>query len=230
MINIDVRSNIKEICKKLDGIALKQVPFASATALTMLAKKVKAAEIAALKDTLKNPSPFTLNSVRMSAARKGNLTATVFVMNKAAEYLSPYEIGGLHKLSSKALLNPKDIPLNQYGQLSKAVLSKLKARPDIFIGPVKTAKGIVNGVWQRVTDIKRVTLLNAKGRRLRGLNKASVGSDGKQQGHLKLLIRFGDALPVKAQWNYMNRAQKLVNANFSKEFSAALVQAMATRK
>ena len=230
MVAINVRSNIKDISKKLTGFAHKQVPFATAAALTSLAKLVKQGEVDALKVTLKSPSPFTLNSIKVAAARKNNLTASVYVMKIAAEYLSPYEIGGLHKLNSKALLNPKDIPLNQYGQLSRAVLAKLKSRPDIFIGPVKTSKGMINGVWQRPTDVKRVTLLNAKGKRLRGLNKSVAGKDGKQRGHLKLLIRFGDALPVKQRWNYNDRAKKIIGANFNKEFSKALAIAMATAR
>ena len=207
------------------------MPFATATALTAVARQVKDAEVAGLKATLKNPSPFTLNSVRMTAARKNNLTATVFVMNKAADYLTPYEIGGLHKLNSKALLNPKDIPLNQYGQLSKAVLSKLKARPDIFIGPVNTAKGIVNGVWQRpyirgLDTSKGVSVKMRKKLRGQGLQRKGANTTG----HLKLLIRFGDALPVKAQWNYMGRAKKIVAANLRSEFDKAMAQAIATSK
>lgn len=228
MFDISVKSNLKEISKKLTGLAYKQMPFATSQALTALGKQVQTGEVKALKATLKNPSPFTLKSIRMTAASKSNLTATVFVMDKAAEYLTPYEAGGLHKLNSKALLNPKDIPLNQYGQLSKAVLAKLKARPDIFIGPVTTKKGIVNGVWQRVTDTRRVTLLNAKGKRLRGINK--MGNDPQSKGHLKLLIRFGDALPVKQKWGYKDRAKHIVDANFNQEFGRALAKALATSR
>jgi hypothetical protein len=229
-MDISIRSNLKEIQRNLSAFVSKQIPFATATALTATAKLVQQAEVAELRTTLKNPSPFTLKSVRVIPARKNTLTATVFVMDKAASYLSPYEDGGVHKLNSKALLNPKDIKLNQYGQLPKNVLAALKARPDIFIGPVKTAKGVVNGVWQRVTNVKRVTLLNAKGKRLRGLNKATMGDDGKQQGHLKLLLRFGDALPVKQRLGYKERAQAVIAASFDVEMGKALTAAMATAR
>ena len=70
MVAINVRSNIKDISKKLTEFAYKQVPFATATALTSLAKLVKQGEVDALKATLKNPSPFTLNSIKVAAARK----------------------------------------------------------------------------------------------------------------------------------------------------------------
>lgn len=224
--DLSIRSNIKEIQKKLGAFAYQQLPFATASALTAVAKLVQTEEVKNLKSTFKNPSPFTVKSVRMTAARKDNLVATVFVMDKAASYLKPYEDGGVHQLSSKALLNPKDIALNQYGQLRKGTLSSLKARGDIYIGPIKTAKGVVNGVWQRTTDAARVSLINAKGKRLRGVIKATKDNHGK----LKLLIRFGDALPVNKRLGYQARAKVVLNANVNKELGSALAKAMATAK
>lgn len=60
---------------------------------------------------------------------------------QCASYLEPFEFGEEHKLSGSALLNPKDIKLNKYGNLPRNKLSQLKAK----IGDV----GGVNAVWQR---------------------------------------------------------------------------------
>jgi hypothetical protein len=205
-VGISVRSNIKEISKKLNALAYKQIDFATALALTDLAKQVQAAEEENIKATFKHPKPFTVKSVGMRGATKRSLTATVFVRPIAAKYLEPYEDGGTHELPGKALLNPKDIRLDQYGQLTRATLARLKARRDVFIGPVKTASGIVNGVWQR-TKAKR----------------------GVPSG-LKLLIRFGDALPVNKKLNYGAHAQAVINRGFNAAFSAGLAKAMATAR
>ncbi|HXA47267.1 MAG TPA: hypothetical protein VNW52_06535 [Burkholderiaceae bacterium] len=228
-VELSVRSNVKELQKSLSAYC-KQIPFATAVALTATAKLVQATEVDDMKRTFKNPSPFTLKSVRLIPALKSNPVATVFVMDKAADYLAPYEDGGLHKLSSRALLNPKDIRLNQYGQLPRNTLAMLKARPDIVIGPIKTRNGIVNGVWQRVTDTKKVTLLNAKGKRLRGLNKLARDTSGKQTSRLKLLIRFGNALPVTQHLGYKDRAKVVIATSFAPEFKKALAQATASAK
>ena len=205
------------MARSLDALAKKQLPFATAQALTATAKNVQAAEVAGMVKMFKSPSPFTRKSVRVQAARKSNLEAKVFVMDTAAKYLAPYETGGVHKLPSRALLNPKDIRLNQYGQLPTATLARLKARPDIFIGKVKTAHGTINGVWQRST----VEPLISNGKRLRKAN---------QTGRLKLLIRFGDALPVKHLWNYRAIARKVVSDTFQKEMTKAINAAMATAR
>lgn len=205
-IGFSVRSNIKEINKSLSDLAYKQIDFATALALTDLAKQVQAAEKANIESIFKKPKPFTVNAVGMRGANKRNLTALVFVRPVAAKYLAPYEDGGVHALPGRALLNPKDIRLDQYGQLTRATLARLKARSDVFIGPVKTAHGNVNGVWQRVKPAK-----------------------GKP-GHLKLLIRFGDALEVTKRLNFGSTAAKVINQGFTVAFNAGMAKAMATAR
>jgi hypothetical protein len=221
--NISIASNIKQIQKSLSDFAYKQVPFATAQALTSLAKLVRDEEVKNMAATFKNPSPFTLRSVRSTAARKDNPVATVFVMDKAAEYLDPYEVGGVHKLNSRALLNPKDIALNQYGQLRRGTLASLKARSDIFIGPVKTKHGVVNGVWQR--EAASAVITNKRTGKTR-ISKRGINQSGK----LKLLVRFGDALPVTQRLGYQVRAKQVVDANFNREMGRAIAKAIATAK
>jgi hypothetical protein len=223
MFKIDVRSNIKTLSREFDALAQKQVPFATAKALNAVGKRIQGGEEDNFLDKFKNPTPFTRKSVGFSRATKAEPTVTVYVKDIAARYLQPYEDGGKHFLNSRALLNPKDIKLNAYGQLPKATLARLKARPDIFIGIVKTKAGPVNGVWQRVTDTSRVTLLGANGKRLRGLNKGPTA-------RLKLLIRFGDALPVKQRLDFGGTAAKIVAVHIEPEFEAAMAQALATAR
>lgn len=206
--DISIRSNVKEITKSLSALAYKQVKFATAQALTALAKEVQADEIQNIASTFKKPRPFTQKSVGVQGARKDTLTAVVFVRDIAAKYLAPYEGGGNHVMpgTSKAILNPKKIRLDQYGQLPRKVLNRLKARRDVFIGPVKSKSGTVNGVWQRI-PAKR-----------------------KQPAHLKLLIRFGDSLAVNKRLNYRSRAKALVDRRFNAVFSEAMSKAMASAR
>jgi hypothetical protein len=218
MIKIDVSSNIKRLSASLDRLAQKQLPYATAQALNKVAGRVKPAEQQNIRDKFTKPTPFTQNSIGVSRANKASLTAAVFVKDIAAKYLQPYEDGGKHFLSSRALLNPKDIRLNQYGQLPRATLAKLKARPDIFIGIVKTKAGPVNGVWQRVTAPGR-KLVAANGRRLRGLNQGPTAT-------LKLLIRFGDALPVNKCLEFGATGQRVVDAHLQGDFADALAAAL----
>ncbi|MCF3193466.1 hypothetical protein [Pseudomonas bubulae] len=204
--DISVHANVKEISRSLSRLAHSQINFATAQALTALAKEVQADEIRNIAATFRKPKPFTQKSVGIQGARKDTLQAKVFVRPIAAKYLEPYEKGGAHVLSGRALINPKNIKLDSYGQLPRKALARLKARKDVFIGKIKTSKGSVNGVWQRI-PAKR-----------------------KLPAHLKLLIRFGDALPVKKRLSYRSRAQAIVDRRFNAVFAEAMSRALASAR
>lgn len=220
-VDINVRANVKDITKRLDDFARKQVPYATALALTQLAKEVKDEEQRNLRATFKNPKPFTVNAIGVQSARKDDPHAVVFMRPVAARYLKPYETGGAHVLPGRALLNPKDIKLDQYGQLPQRALQRLKARSDIFIGPVKTKAGVINGVWQR-PYIRQNQMIRGQSRKQSRLPRGA-----NTTGKLKLLIRFGDALPVKKQLNWGAHAKAIVARRFNAVFGAALGRAIA---
>lgn len=225
MFSISVRADFQAAVRGLGALEKKQAPFATALALTSLAKLAQAAEKKALPHIFDRPTPFTVNSIGMKGARKSSLEATVFVKDIAAAYLAPFEFGGPHKLigSGRTWLNPKDKALlNQYGNFSKTALDRLKARPDIFVGTVHTRNGEqIGGVWQRPAPTKIIQTPGKRVTKLRGANKT---------GHLKLIIRFGDAQPVKQHLDFGSRAHAVVKANAAAEFAKALAKALATAK
>lgn len=137
-------ATLKDLSNQLKQLQ-KQIPFATAQAMTKVVRQIEAAQKTAFERNLDNPTPFTVKSVGSVGARKNSLRAKVFVRDTAAGYLEPFEFGGEHKLNGSALLNPKDIKLNKYGNLPRNKLSQLKAKPNVFIGDV----GGVNAVWQR---------------------------------------------------------------------------------
>jgi hypothetical protein len=230
MISISVRSNAAALQRQLSDLAKTQLPFAIAQGINKTAARVAEAEQQNIRDTFEHPTPFTQNSVGLRKARKSNPTALIYMKDIAAAYLRPYETGGVHKLNSRALLNPKDIRLNQYGQMSRGTLNTLKSRPDVFIGTVKMTSGeAINGVWQRPTDKKRVTLLNAKGGRLNKIHKLDSEKNGGR-GQLKLLLRFGDALPVNKQLNWGKKAREIVEKWIDRDMAEAVAKALETAK
>lgn len=223
-LDISVRSNLRDVQRSLTDLERKQLPFATAKALTSVGKLVQAAEQKGMRAVLDRPTPFTVNSVGVKAARKNDLTAVVYVRDIAASYLEPFEFGGKHKLIGKGRtwLNPKNgVALNQYGNLSRNKLNQLKGRPDVFIGKVKTKSGeVIDGVWQRpyIRDNQKLRGSSRK----HGLVNAKTNTTGR----LKLLLRFGDAMPVRQHLGYRSRAKTVVAASIEAEWSRALAQAM----
>lgn len=213
-------AGLKELTSQLHSMK-KQIPFALSQALTSVAREIAAAEKTALNRRLESPTPFTVNAVGSTGARKNNLQAKVFVRDIAASYLEPFEFGGQHKLNSSALLNPKNIKLNKYGNLPRNKLNQLKAKDNVFIGEV----GSRNGVFQRVKSRKGK---KAKKRLKRSANGTRRERDKSHAP--KLLIQFGNALPVKPVLGYMDRAEKMADALMPAALSAAISQALRTAK
>lgn len=214
MFEISIRANVRALTRDLDHLAYRQLPFATALALTALGKRVRDDERRNMTTVFDNPTPFTLASVGTSGATKADPVAVVFIRDVAARYLAPFEFGGTHFLGGKrGLLVPKNIPVNVYGNLPRGTLQRLKGRRDVFIGAVKLKSGItVHGVWQRP----------ARGRR-------GDGSYGNK-GPLKLLVRFSDPTEVKQRLEWFSRAKRTVDRWFQAEFAAAFRKALATAR
>lgn len=201
----------------LDDFAKKQLPFATALALTSTAGYVGQGWQDEMRDVLDRPTPFTVGAVAVIPARKTTLIATVYIKAVAAEYLAPFVFGGVHFLGQKrGLLTPKAVPLNAYGNLSRNKLAQLKNRKNVHIGAVRLRSGqVVNGVWQRGTPAARKRL-------------ARAGGDGG--GTLKLLIRFSDPQRVTQRLDFAGRAEIAVRTHFVEELGKGLARAMASAK
>ena len=211
-------ASLRDLSRQLKQLQ-KQIPFATAQAMTSVVRDIAAAQKVALGRKLESPTPFTVNSVGSAGARKNNLRAKVFVRDVAAEYLEPFEFGGEHKLNSQALLNPKNIKLNKYGNMPRNKLSQLKAKPNVFVGEVNG----VDAVWQRRKPKK------AKKKRARRSANGTRRPKRKQRAP-KLLVRFGDALPVTPVLGYMDRSRAMAEALMPAALSRAIADAIKTAK
>ncbi|EOG8130199.1 hypothetical protein ACLIVN_001081 [Klebsiella pneumoniae] len=212
-------ATLKDLSRQLQQLQ-KQIPFATAQAMTAVVRQIAAAQKVALGRKLESPTPFTVNSVGSSGgARKNDLRAKVYVRDIAAGYLEPFEFGGVHKLNSSALLNPKNIKLNKYGNVPRNKLSQLKTKSNVFIGDVNN----VNAVWQR-----RKPKPPKRKRAKRSPN--GTRRPKPKQRPPKLLVRFGDALPVTPVLGYMDRSKAMAEALMPAALSRAIADAIKTAK
>ena len=225
MVDLRIKVDTKPLTKALYGLEREQIPFAMARTLTAVGRLVQAGEQAEIKGDFKSPTPFTMNAVGVIAATKASQTATVFVKDIQAVYLAPFAFGGSQVLGNKrAILTPRDIALNQYGNIPKGRLAALRGRPDIYIGEVKTKGGkLISGVWQRI-DIAK----SGKAKRGRRGNRQPV--NGGALGRLKLLVQFTNPAPVTTKFAYLARAQSIVDRNLGPEWNKAIAAALASAK
>ncbi|MDE2098675.1 MAG: hypothetical protein KGL39_15580 [Patescibacteria group bacterium] len=234
MLEISVTSNIRAISKSLNDLAYRELPFATARALTELAREIQAAERTGMASVFDRPKPFTLNSVRVFGASKDTLTAGVFVMDKAADYLNPFESNGQHFIASGRpageLLAPVQAPKDAYGNLRRGFVARNARRKDTFTGIVNTQQGPINGLWQRIVRYETVDRSGAKhlannltGRRVRDGHRLT----GRKVSTLKLLVRFVKNKPVEQRLDFIVRAKRLVDKRFNAVFGRELARAIA---
>lgn len=221
---INVYTNLAAFERKCNRIAFQQFPFATARALTVLAGKMAEAEKANEVKILDRPRPFTQDALGVIPAKKERQTAAMFLKDITARYLDPYEFGGTNVLNSRALLKPVATMknLDQYGNLPRRLLANLKGRNDVFIGRVKTSRGMIDGVWQR-SSASDLALLKAKGLHV-------VGRGYNRTDKLILLIKFSDAHPVKQHLNWFRVADAVVARQFDSVFRRELALAVMNRK
>lgn len=139
---IKVRVDDSMLKRMLAGYE-RHLPFAMVKGTTRLGQLVKAEEVEEMKRVFDRPKPFTLNSLKLSPAKKDNLSAVVWFkdpprLGSAQHYLEPQVFGGgrelkrLEKLlKMKHLMPGSGAKLDAYGNLSRGqltqVLSVLKA-------------------------------------------------------------------------------------------------------
>lgn len=151
MFDFSVKSDIDKIIRNTKDLAHKQIPFATARALTETAKVVKKAEEREIKSVFDRPTPYTQRSIYYKSANKKTLQAKVWLKDDtskgtpATKYLGPQIQGGQRpvKRFERALQRAGYLPqgwfavpgagakMDRYGNMSRGqivqILSALKS-------------------------------------------------------------------------------------------------------
>ena len=143
---LSVNTEFERFASTLDSLQRDQLPFATARALTTIARQAERAERDAMSSVFDRPVPFTQRGPGSIAARKDDLTAVVFMRDLQAAYLRRQEEGGTRKPEKGvALVLPVQVARNTYGNIPYKGLARAKMRKGVFVGKV----GGVGGFWQR---------------------------------------------------------------------------------
>jgi hypothetical protein len=242
-MKIEVKSNIQEGIKRLDDIGRRQVPFATAVALTKTAQAVKDDLKAEMGRVFHNPTPYTLNSLFMKPATKARPEAVVWLKDfsfkgiPATKYLAPQIYGGARnaKRSERMLQRMGLLPdgmywvpgqgarLNQYGNISGGqitqILSALGASPDQFQN--RTSRSM-----QRA--MARGSLLHYFVARPGSHLRQGVWQRTKRG--VKPALMFVRSPQYQPRLDFFGVAEKTVNREFSAQFEKAFRFALSTQR
>ena len=241
MIHINITDNIRQAIGSLDAAFAKQVPFATAMALTRTAQAIPAAMGREAGSVFDRPRPFTTGAGAMyvKSATKQSLTAEAGYKDIQARYLK-WQIGGgarvqkgferalagLGLLPAGYLTTPGEgIKLDAFGNIPRAqlaqILGQLKSGSSIFAGRGKrmSRQGLFI-VLPGATAPQARHLTPGIWRRIeRGAERAAVP-----------LIHYVDAAAYSPRLDFAATASRLVDARFPAHFAAAWQQAVATAR
>lgn len=209
----------------------KQTRYATAVALTRTAVAVKDAMPAALERDLDRPTAFTKKGLYVKGAKPTKLVAEVGFKDRQASYLKYQIAGGTRTPSARGIKLPGNIQLNSFGNIPKGMIDKLKAAAQS--GQLSKAIGRKLGASDRRKGAAAIQLFYGKPTG-RGWDKAPMGIWRRvpgQPGKLVPVIIFEDT-PAKyrPRFDFHCEAERVVRAEWDRQFSAAFTEAMRTAR
>lgn len=240
-MQIDIRSNVRQVSAWLDEAQRQQLPFATALAMTRTAQDVKSEEISVMKRVFDRPTNYTLNSLFVRPATKRDLIASVEFKEFAGKgtpakrFLNPHVHGGgrSHKRSERLLMSsglssfggftvlgrsaPRDSHGNMTGGQYTKLLSQVRASGD----------ATSNASGSRRSKAKRKTgghFIAEHGNRLK------PGVYQREGQNVKPILIFTKAPVYRKRFPFYETASTVVAARFDDNFKAAFQFAMGTAK
>ena len=250
-MQISVRSNTDEIVRQMRAFGSREIPFATARALTWTAKDAQAAEVEELPKVFDKPTRYTLRSIYIVPATKAKLSARVWIKDEraqgngglpAAKYLEPEIKGGPrgHKSFEKRLIRqglmPSDmyavpgarVPLDAFGNVRGSLIEKILS----VLGAAEQFAG--------------VTANQTAGTRAKAIRRGRhkdyfVGRPGNGSGPLGVWerIKGGGARPIlifvrspnyKPRFDFYGVANRTADRRFPINMRRSLAEALASGK
>jgi hypothetical protein len=203
----------------------RNLNFGLARGLTNTAKFAAAKLEQQLPTIFDRPTPFTRRAIGFQSATKAKLEARVFVRDQQAMYLMRQEQGGLRTPQPGSPINiAVGQRLNQYGNISRGAIAKLRAKPNVFVskGTGKT-KHLAPGIYERLDVRSKRGLGSKRGR------KVTTGR-GKQKTRLNMLVAFERQAKYQPRFRFTERVSKIARDSVKREIEASIAQAMATMR
>lgn len=240
-MQIDIRSNVRQVSAWLDDAQKQQIPFATALAMTRTAQDVKTEEISVMKRVFDRPTNYTLNALAVRQAKKRDLIASVEFKEFAGKgtpakrFLNPHVHGGgrSHKRSERLLMSsalasgsgftalgrsaPRDSHGNMSGRIYTRILSQVRASSD----------ALANATGSKRSKAKRKVggyFVPKPGGRLK---PGVYQRDGR---NVKPILVFTRAPNYRKRFPFYETAASVVAARFDNHFKAAFQYAMGTEK
>ncbi len=212
MIQIKIKADTKRVKRFLSNVQKKQIPFATARAITQTLNVAKKDVLKQLDKDIDRPVPFTRRGFRVDGANKQTLTGRLFILPKQHEYLRFQIFGGVRKPKGVALAlrpakpGPGRIRLNRFGNIPPGQM----ARAQLAKGAFSATIGGVAGIWKAPTKTKS--------------GKLRKGS------RMQLLLAYERQAVYRPRYRFFERGQNSIRVNWPRIFEKSFRDAIRTAR
>ncbi len=237
-MKISATTTADALGRRLSNALARQLPFATANALTRTAHKVMDAEKVEIARVFDRPTPFTLNAFMVVPARKDTLVAEVRYKDAPGyarkHFLEVQESGGLRGMTgTEKLLKAADIGAGDFA----AILPARTASKDAYGNWSGGERQRVLSALQAQRDYAQNTTDRSRARNSRradyyvGRRGGTVGVFKRQGEDDTLILVLLKSPPVyQARFDFYGVANKTWAAVYEAEFEVAVQQALATAR
>jgi hypothetical protein len=248
MITIKAQDDLDRIKRLMGDNITRHIPYATAVALTELAKRVRTNEIAVMHTRLKQPTRWTINSLytRRADWRKRPIEAHVWfndygAKGTPAEKYMPYSVyGGQRKhkrfekaLIARGLMQPSQfvVPgsgaqIDSYGNMSKGQIVRVMSGLKAFSETGYDANATNSARSRRKGNASKYFVATISGQAGVWERVMSGFGDG-----VKPIMLFTDASPYyRKRYPFFQVAENIQRKWYFFEFEKAFNHALATAK
>ena len=212
MIQIKIKADFKRVKRFLSKVEKKQIPFATARAITQTLQIAKKDVLRQLDKDIRRPTPFTRRAFRVEGAKKTNLRGRLFIGPVQAGYLARQIFGGVRKPVGAALALPPakrlagDIRRDRFGNLPRSQRAKVL----ISKGAISATIGGVAGIWR--------------------IPKRTKTGKLRKGAKLKLLLAYEPQAVYRPRFRFFERGQNSIRVHWPDIFNRSFRDAIRTAR
>lgn len=248
MFNVSAEGLAEQLARLTD-LERKQIPFATALALTKTAEKVEQRLVGEMRTVFDRPTSWTLKSLRVFPATKQKLLARVWMKNEAdksspaTKWLAPEIYGGPRPdKRSEAMLRQRGIlpankylvpgngaQLDQYGNIKRGQVTKALSGIAGFTQQGYTANASGSRRSKAKGNGRRYFVMYDPNRQPIGIAERT-GWGPKSRAKMKVIMAFVSKPSYSKAFDFFSIAEREAEAQLPEQWRLALAQALSTAR
>jgi len=209
---VKIKADFKKVKRWLSKVEKKQIPFATARAITQTLQIAKKDVLRQLNKDIDRPTSFTRRGFRVTRAEKSTLTGKLFILPQQEAYLRFQIFGGVRLPKGQAIALPPakkmagGVRRDKFGNVPRAQ----RARQLLAKGAVSAKLGGVAGIWK--------------------IPKKGKSGKVRKGQRTQLMLAYTSKAVYRKRYRFFERGQNSIRVHWPDIFSKSFRDALRTAR